>query len=87
VVVVGAVMSEELAATLYRLRREGHYVHVLKTAATVWEQDLGPIPVTELATQMEALEAQLAADLGDLRPRLTGDELATPRPEPAVVVP
>ena len=83
VVVVAAVMSEELAATLHRLRREGHYVHVLKTASTEWDQNLGPIPVTEVAARMEELEAQLARELGDLRPVLTGDEPAVPSREPA----
>ena len=76
VVVVAAVMPEELAATLLRLRREGHHVHVLKTSRRVWEPNLGRIPVSELAPYMEAAEADLARELGELGPRirLTGED-------------
>ena len=74
VVVVAAVMPEELVATLHRLRREGHHIHVVKTSPRPWDAQLGSIPVSEVAAQMEPLEAQLAAELGDLgAPALTGD--------------
>lgn len=78
VVVVAAVMPEELVATLHRLHRDGHFVHVLKTSVQPWDAELGKIPVSEVAEQMEALEAQLARELGDLGVRkLTGDEPAS----------
>jgi len=78
VVVVAAVMPEELVATLHRLRREGHFVHVLKTSVLPWHVELGDIPVAELADQMEVLEAELAEELGDLGvPVLTGDDPTT----------
>ena len=83
VVVVAAVMPEELVATLFRLGREGHYIHVIKTSAPPWDVQLGKIPIFEVAEHMEELEADLARRLGDGGgPRLTGDQ---PRvaPEPA----
>ena len=57
-VVVGALMPPDLAATLTRLRGQGHFVHVVKTSDHRWEQSLGTIPVTEIAPFAEALEAQ-----------------------------
>ena len=39
-------------------RRAGHDVHVVKTSNTAWEAELGPIPVTEIASYMERLEAE-----------------------------
>ena len=54
-------MSPDLAATLQRLTHEGHTVHVVKTSNEPWRQSLGSIPVTEVATRMEALEEQAAA--------------------------
>ena len=57
-VVVAALMTDALAATLRRLRRAGHDVHVVKTSNTAWEAELGPIPVSEIASYMEGLEAE-----------------------------
>ena len=83
VVVVAAVIPEDLVATLHRLRREGHHVHVVKTSSRAWDAELGSIPVSEVAAHMEGLEAQLAEELGDLGPPvLTGDE-PVPAPETA----
>lgn len=59
VVLVAAVMNEDLAASLQRLRGAGHFVHVVKTSRTPWELSLAPIRVSELATIMEAHEAEL----------------------------
>lgn len=79
IVVVAAVMPEELVATLQRLRREGHHVHVLKTSSRGWDVALAPIPISEVDAHMEALEAALAEELGDLGvPVLTGDQPAPP---------
>ena len=61
-VVVGALMPPDLAATLTRLRGQGHVVHVVKTSSHRWEQSLGPIPVTEIAPFAEALEAKAEAE-------------------------
>jgi uncharacterized protein (DUF58 family) len=60
IVVVAALMPPDLSATLQRLTHEGHTVHVVKTSEQPWEQSLGTIPVTEVATRMEALEEQAA---------------------------
>ena len=62
IVVVAALMSPDLAATLQRLTHEGHTVHVVKTSDQPWEQSLRSIPITEVATRMEALEEQAAAE-------------------------
>ena len=57
-VVVAAQMPAELAATLQRLRAEGHTIHVVKTSDRVWTQSIEPIPVTDISERMEYLEAQ-----------------------------
>lgn len=91
VVVVAAVMPEELVATLHRLRREGHFIHVVKTSAQPWDAQLGSIPISEVASHMEVLEEELARELGDLGvPVLTGDappEPASPEVEPVGAAP
>lgn len=56
-VVVAARMPSELAATLQRLREEGHAVHVVKTAEAPWEERLVGVPVSEVATVLARLEA------------------------------
>jgi hypothetical protein len=56
-VVVAALMSDDLAATLQRLRSEGHAVHVVKTSPGEWEVALSSIPVTEIEPAMRELEA------------------------------
>lgn len=60
IVVVAALIPEELAATLRRLRSSGHQVHVLKTSTTEWPDTLGAIPQIDLAAPMEVQEAELA---------------------------
>ena len=60
-VVVAAMMPPDLAATLTRLRGQGHVVHAVNTSRP-WEQSLGPIPVTEIAPFAEALEARVEAE-------------------------
>lgn len=73
VVVVAALMTENLMASLQRLRRERHEVHVVKTSSAPWSVDTGSIPVTEVAPYMERLEeeaaAEAAATLGPPRAR------------------
>lgn len=64
VIVVAAVMPDDLVATLHRLRREGHQIHVVKISSQIWESELGSIPVSDVATLMENLEAELAEELG-----------------------
>jgi uncharacterized protein (DUF58 family) len=61
-VVVAAVMTEDLAATLLRLRTEGHFVHVVKTSRPAWTANLGAIPVSEIAAIMELHEADAARE-------------------------
>ncbi|MFN8583857.1 MAG: DUF58 domain-containing protein [Dehalococcoidia bacterium] len=56
-IVVASLMPPDLAATLRRLRGEGHVVHVVKTSPAEWDVDLGPIPHTNLDPVMRALEA------------------------------
>ena len=58
VVVVAAVMPEDLAATLLRLRDRGHFVAVVQTSAAIWDRSLHPIPVVSVAAAMAALEAE-----------------------------
>ncbi|MSQ30747.1 MAG: DUF58 domain-containing protein [Dehalococcoidia bacterium] len=58
VVVVAAVMPEDLAATLLRLRDRGHFVAVVQTSAAIWDRSLAPIPVVSVAAAMEVLEAE-----------------------------
>ena len=57
IVLVAAVMPEELAATLHRLHDRGHFVAVVKTTHAIWDRLLDPIPVVSVAAAMEALEA------------------------------
>ena len=58
VVVIAAVMPEDFAATLQRLRDRGHFVAVVKTARAVWETSLDRIPIVDVVAPMEALEAE-----------------------------
>ncbi len=60
IVVVAAVMPVDLAASLRRLRGNGHYVAVVRTARGEWTADLGPIPVHDVVDAVEALEADQA---------------------------
>lgn len=62
VVLVAALLGDDLAATLRRLRQQGHYVHVVKTSEPPWEVDLGGIPISEVAAVMEPLEAEAEAE-------------------------
>lgn len=68
-VVVAAVMPNELAATLLRLRGDGHYVQVVKTSEREWDANLGRIPVTDVSAFMASEEAATALELA-------ADELA-----------
>ena len=62
VVLVAALLGPELGATVRRLRRLGHYVHIVKTSEAAWEVDLGGIPVSEIAAAMAPLEEEAAAE-------------------------
>jgi uncharacterized protein (DUF58 family) len=55
-VVVAALMSDDLAATLQRLRAEGHAVHVVKTSPGEWDVPLSAIPIIEIEPVIRALE-------------------------------
>lgn len=55
-IVVAALMPPDLAATLRRLRGEGHAVHVVKTSSAAWDGSLAPIPVINIEPVMRALE-------------------------------
>lgn len=61
-VVVAALMSPDLAATLQRLSHEGHTVHIVKTSEQPWEQSVGSIPITEIAGGMTVLEEDAATE-------------------------
>ncbi|MFA7249933.1 MAG: DUF58 domain-containing protein [Dehalococcoidia bacterium] len=56
IVVVAAVMPEDLAATLMRLRDRGHFIAVVKTSHAIWDRSLDPIPVVSVAAAMQVLE-------------------------------
>lgn len=58
VVVVSALLDETLAASLRRLRAEGHDVRVLKVAPGEWElaPELGPIRLVDLDAHLTELE-------------------------------
>lgn len=61
VVLITALVTEDMEAALRRLRANGHAVHVLKTAPGEWERNLDPIPVRDMAEVMEALEREAIA--------------------------
>jgi uncharacterized protein (DUF58 family) len=61
-VVVAALMPHDLAATLHRLRSEGHAIHVVKTSTGEWEESLAPIRVTEIEPAMRVLETAAAIE-------------------------
>ena len=71
VVVVAALMPQDLFATLHRLRNEGHAVHVVKTSDGPWEELFDRIPVSDVSPLMRAIaeanaaEAAAAADERD----------------------
>ncbi len=65
IVVVAALMPDDLVATLQRLRSEGYALHVVKTTEEHWEADLKPIPVSDVSLVMrdlEEAEAELAPE-------------------------
>jgi uncharacterized protein (DUF58 family) len=49
IVLVTAIMTEELASTVLRLRRRGHAVVVLSTSGDAWEEQLGDFDVRDLS--------------------------------------
>ena len=62
IVVVAALMPQDLVATLERLRSEGHAVHVVKTSEEPWELSPVAIPVSEVARRMRELETEAGID-------------------------
>lgn len=58
VVVVAAIMTQDLAATLQRFRTEGRRIHVLKTSPGPWHAPLDRIPVTDVSASMAVLERE-----------------------------
>ncbi len=83
VVVVAALMTDDLVASIERLRRERHEVRVVKTSSAPWSVDTGSIPVTGIASFMERLEDEAAAEaearLGPPRAREVLAYAAPPR--------
>ena len=77
-VVVAALMPQDLVATLQRLRAGGHAVHVVKTSDNEWETGLHPIPVIDLSAQMETLEPERSSE-DDARSSLTAVGARLPR--------
>lgn len=71
VVVVAALMPQDLFATLHRLRSEGHAVHVVKTSDGPWDEPFDQIPVSDVSPFMREIEeanaeeAAAAADVQD----------------------
>ena len=62
VVVVAALMPQDLIATLHRLRNEGHAVHVVKTSDEPWEEPFDQIPVSDVSPFMRDIEEAAAAE-------------------------
>ena len=58
IVLVAAVLPEELAATLQRLRDRGHFIAVVKTTHAPWDRGIEGVPVIPIAAAMEVLEAE-----------------------------
>ena len=56
IVVVAALMPDDLVGTLQRLRAEGYALHVVKTSEEPWEARLDQIPITDLSAAMRTLE-------------------------------
>lgn len=79
IVVVAAVMPADLAATLRRLRERGHFISVVKTTHSIWDDALGAIPVVSVAAAMEALEAE--PDRAPVREPIAATVAATAVPE------
>ena len=76
IVLVAAVMPDDLAATLLRLRARGHFVAVVKTSHAIWERAIDPIPVVSVAAAMEVLEAD--ADRAPVRAAPDPTDLGVP---------
>ncbi len=73
VVVVAALVPDELAATLLRLRGDGHFVHVVKTSEREWDVNLGSIPVSDVSGLMASQEAETACELAEAESPLQSD--------------
>ncbi len=77
VVVVAALMPQELVATLMRLRGEGHTVHVVKTSEATWDIALGrTIPVHDVSAFAAALEERSGMHASAVPDRLRESTLA-----------
>ena len=85
-VLAAAVMPDELAATLLRLRARGHHVHVVKTSEREWAADLGPIPVSDVSAFMASQEAETARELGEAGITVQSSLAGSDSPEVATVV-
>lgn len=60
IVVVAALMPRTLAATVQRLRREGHMVHVVKISAAPWEEPLDGVPMSDIEPYLRGIEDEEA---------------------------
>ena len=83
IVVVAALMQQDLVATLERLRGEGHAVHIVKTSEEPWELSPSAIPVSEVALTMRELETAAGIDPDAIAPTGAAAVLARPPRPPA----
>ena len=58
VVVIAALMSENLADSLFKLVNDRHQVYVLKTSSNKWSEDLGSIPVIDISRSFNSETAE-----------------------------
>lgn len=73
VVVIAALMPQDLVATLTRLRSEGHTVHVVKTSDADWDVSFGrTIPVHDVSSFAAALEERSGMHASAVPERLRG---------------
>ena len=58
VVVVAALMSENLADSLFKLVNDRHQVYVLKTSSNEWHERLGSIPVIDISESVDSADVK-----------------------------
>ena len=58
VVVIAALMSEDLADALFKLVNDRHQVYVLKTSSYKWHENLGSIPVIDISRSVNSINVE-----------------------------
>ena len=58
VVVIAALMSEDLADALLKLVNNRHQVYVLKTSSYKWHENLGSIPVIDISRSVNSINVE-----------------------------